>query len=46
MFPIITQHQIEGDHNEERETELDYIGDFVYRFSSWYTSHIFYHNWT
>ncbi len=42
----ITQHEIKGDC-KERETEFgDYIGDFAYGFCSWYTSHIFYYNWT
>ncbi len=42
-----TQHEVEGDHKEEKETEFgDYIGDFVYGFCSWYTSHIVHYNWS
>ncbi len=38
----ITQHETDGNLKEERETEFgDLIGDFVYGFYWWYTSHIF-----
>ncbi len=43
---MITQHEIEGNCKEERETKFgDYTGDFVYGFCLWYTFHIFHYNW-
>ncbi len=42
----MTGHEIEGDPNEERQTEFsDYTGNFVYGLFSSYTARIFHYNW-
>ncbi len=47
QLPVqITQHGVEGDYKEERETKFgDYIGNFVYGFYMWHIFHIFHFNW-